>query len=434
MPKLELFIPKSGYLSKFPEFWRIKINGILNQDTTLARPTATRLIFIDALRAFAILMMLQGHFVDSLLADAYRIPESHIFSTWLFMRGLTAPIFFTASGIIFVFLLMKDGRPSAENIRVKKGLRRGLMLLGLGYILKFNLFALLLFRFYDSFITVDVLHCIGIAILMLVGTFILAEKIYVPFPLLLGLGGIGIFLLSTIMARTNWEFLPVLLQNYVSRANGSVFTPVPWVGFTMLGGVLGWHIHKRTGWYLTIWPGIALMLTGIWLHLSSTQGLRNLYAISQLGIFAEIADNNWIFWRLGHVLMVIALFTWAARIFYRYIPPLFLTIGSETLTIYSVHYVLLYGTWTGLGIVNTIGYRTLGPISVTIGAAIFVASFVILVYYLEPIRAWIDQALQPWLRGKLRAIGKKVKLFQFFEKELGKYARKSKKRNNHGGF
>lgn len=380
----------------------------MNQDTTLARPSATRLIFIDALRAFAILMMLQGHFVDSLLADVYRVPESRIFSTWLFMRGLTAPIFFTASGIIFVFLLMKDGRRSAENIRVKKGLRRGLMLLGLGYILKFNLFAILLFRFYDSFITVDVLHCIGIAILLLVGAFILAEKTRIPFPLLLGIGGIGIFLLSTTMAKVDWSFLPIFLQNYVTRANGSVFTPIPWVGFTMLGGVLGWHIHKRTSWYLTIWPGIALMLTGIWLHLSSTQGLRNLFEISQLNIFAEIAKNNWIFWRLGHVLIVIALFTWAARIFYRYIPQLFLTIGSETLTIYSVHYVLLYGTWTGLGIVNAIGYRSLGPVPVVIGAVLFVAAFVILVYYLEPIRSWIDQSLKPWVKDRFRETIKKL--------------------------
>lgn len=389
----------------------------MNQDTTQARPSATRLIFIDALRAFAILMMLQGHFVDSLLADAYRVPESRIFSTWLFMRGLTAPIFFTASGIIFVFLLMKDGRPSAKNIRVKKGVRRGGMLLVLGYVLKFNLFALLLFRFYDSFITVDVLHCIGIAILLLVGTFVLAEKTRVPFPLLLGIGGIGIFFLSVIIAKVDWDFLPIFMQNYVTRANGSVFTPVPWVGFTMLGGVLGWHIHKRTAWYLTMWPGIALMLAGIWLHLSSAQGLRNLYEISHLPIFAEIATNNWILWRLGHVLIVIALFTWAARIFYRYIPQLFLTIGSETLTIYSVHYVLLYGTWTGLGIVNAIGYRSLGPIPVVIGAVLFVASFVILVYYLEPIRDWIDHSLQPWARNKFREA---VKKFGFFRRVIAR--------------
>ena len=33
---------------------------------------STRLYFIDAVRAFAILMMLQGHFIDTLLAPIYR--------------------------------------------------------------------------------------------------------------------------------------------------------------------------------------------------------------------------------------------------------------------------------------------------------------------------------------------------------------------------
>lgn len=406
----------------------------MNQDKPHSRPAATRLIFIDALRAFAILMMLQGHFVDSLLAAAYRIPESPIYSTWLFMRGLTAPIFFTSSGIIFVFLLMKDGRPAAENIRVKKGIQRGMMLLALGYILKLNVFALLLFRFYDSFITVDVLHCIGIAILLLVGLFVLAEKVRLPYPLLLSIGGIGIFFLSIAMSKTDWEFLPVFLQNYVTRVNGSVFTPVPWVGFTLLGGVIGWHINRFTSWYLTFWPGIALMLAGIWLHLSSTSGLRDLYAISQLSVFSDMANNNWLFWRLGHVLIVIALFTWAARLFYRFIPQLFLTIGSETLTIYSVHYVLLYGTWTGLGIVRAIGYQSMKPIPVALGAGIFITAFVLLVYYLEPIRAWLDRTIKPWFMHRVHAIGRRIKAFHYIDKFLRRLPRILKSPNNQSGF
>jgi len=379
-------------------------------------------------------MMLQGHFVDSLLADAYRIPSSGIYSTWLFMRGLTAPIFFTASGIIFVFLLLKDGRPFADNQRVKKGIRRGLMLLALGYILKINIFAVLLFRFYDSYITVDVLHCIGIAILLLVGVFILAEKLRMPYPVLLGLGGLGIFMLSIPVEKVDWGFLPVFLQNYVTRDNGSVFTPLPWVGFTLLGGVLGWHVHKRTNWYLTIWPGIALMLFGIWLHLSSTKGLQNLYQLTHAGIFDEMANNNWLLWRFGHVLIVIALFIWGARLFYRYIPQLFLTIGSETLTIYAVHYVVLYGTWTGLGIVRAIGYHSMKPIPVAIGAAIFIASSVLLVYYLEPIRSWIDATLQPWIIQKIQSAEKKLRSFRFTDKIIRGVRAMLKNRDNQGGF
>ena len=67
-----------------------------------------RLQFIDAIRAYAILMMLQGHFVDTMLAYRYRDLENALYSTWFFMRGMTAPIFFTITGLVFTFLLLRD--------------------------------------------------------------------------------------------------------------------------------------------------------------------------------------------------------------------------------------------------------------------------------------------------------------------------------------
>ena len=39
-----------------------------------------RLYFIDALRAFAILMMLQGHFISGLLDPVFKNPDNPIYS------------------------------------------------------------------------------------------------------------------------------------------------------------------------------------------------------------------------------------------------------------------------------------------------------------------------------------------------------------------
>ena len=64
-----------------------------------------RLYFIDAMRAWAILMMLQGHFIDGLLDPIFRDPSSMVYSTWKYFRGITAPVFFTVSGFIFTYLL-----------------------------------------------------------------------------------------------------------------------------------------------------------------------------------------------------------------------------------------------------------------------------------------------------------------------------------------
>ena len=49
-----------------------------------------RLYFIDAIRAFAILMMLQGHFIDTLLAVEFRNTSNLAFQIWQYFRGITA--------------------------------------------------------------------------------------------------------------------------------------------------------------------------------------------------------------------------------------------------------------------------------------------------------------------------------------------------------
>lgn len=52
-----------------------------------------RLHFIDAIRAWAILMMLQGHFIDGLLAPQFRDLDQKWFQIWTYFRGITAPVF-----------------------------------------------------------------------------------------------------------------------------------------------------------------------------------------------------------------------------------------------------------------------------------------------------------------------------------------------------
>jgi len=57
-----------------------------------------RLDFIDVIRAFAICMMLQGHFVNGLIADRYRDENNFIY--WLFRDGFTCGIFSSMHAIV----------------------------------------------------------------------------------------------------------------------------------------------------------------------------------------------------------------------------------------------------------------------------------------------------------------------------------------------
>jgi uncharacterized membrane protein len=351
--------------------------------------------FIDAIRAYAILMMLQGHFVDTMLAYRFRDLENALYSTWFFMRGMTAPIFFTVTGLVFTFLLLRDGRPIKENERIRKGIRRGFFLIFMGYLLKVNFPAFLIGWFYKSYPALDVLHNIGFALLALIGLYCLHLISKISLPLLYFGGGIFIFLINPTWLAYEWDFLPIVLRNYFDADNGSIFLPVPWLGFTLLGAGIGWHLFHKTYLYRTwYWPAI-LLTTGLTLHFFSTKGLLLLNQWTGWANFLQLAYDNVLFWRFGHVLIIISLFIFLEKIIT--FPPLMLKIGSETLTIYATHYVVLYGTWLGIGI-KTFGQFTWQPIPVIIGAILFVLAAIVYIKYIEEIRT----KLALHLPGRLR--------------------------------
>lgn len=356
-----------------------------------------RLQFIDAVRAYAILMMLQGHFVDTMLAYRFRDLENVLYSSWFFLRGMTAPIFFTVTGLVFTFLLLRDGRPIKENERIKKGIRRGLFLIFLGYLLKVNFPAFLIGWFYKSYPALDVLHNIGFALLALIALYCLHLVSKISLPFLYFGGGIFIFLINPTWLAYDWSFLPVVLRNYFDADNGSIFLPIPWLGFTLLGAGLGWHLFHKTYLYRTwYWPAI-LLTTGLAIHFFSTKGLLLLNQWTGWTNFLQLAYDNVLFWRFGHVLIILSLFIFLEKIIA--FPSLMLKIGSETLTIYATHYVILYGTWLGIGI-KTFGQFTWQPIPVVIGAILFVLAAIVYIKYIEDIRT----KLALHIPGRLRYI------------------------------
>ena len=191
------------------------------------------------MRAWAILMMLQGHFIDGLLGDAFRDNADWGYSFWKYFRGITAPVFFTVSGFIFTYLLIRVPEKGLENPRIKKGIRRGLQLVFIGYLLRSNLFGILQGKLYDSFFLVDVLHCIGLSILGIIGIYLLTvHRKKFSLPAALVLTTCLLFAFEPVYKQMNFALLPDALANYFTKANGSVFTIIPWMGYTAFGGFL----------------------------------------------------------------------------------------------------------------------------------------------------------------------------------------------------
>lgn len=331
---------------------------------------SNRLFFIDAMRAWAILLMLEGHFIDGLLHDAFRINGSTTYDIWKYFRGITAPTFFTVSGFIFTFLLIRKSDWAYRKARIQKGIRRGIELIVIGYLLQTNFLGLLQLQLHNYFFVVNVLHCIGLSLLLISGLFMLLhrlQRIQLLPAILLGLG-LVLFVLEPWYEQLNFSFLPLLLENYFSKANGSVFTIFPWFGYASIGAFLSivFHKHKNTKGLYDIAIPLSLLL-GMGFIFYSTPLFRWLYSNSGIEVFSMVANNNYLFIRLGDVFIVFAVFMLLRKWLQH---PKILAVGSSTLTIYIVHFIILYGSFTGLGIYKYL-YHSLYPWEVILGAGLF---------------------------------------------------------------
>ena len=357
---------------------------------------STRLYFIDAIRAWAILMMLQGHFIDGLLDNAFRNDTYLSFSIWKYFRGITAPVFFTVSGFIFTYLLVRVPQNGFENTRVKKGIKRGLELLLIGYLLRLNLGGLFLGELYDAFFFVDVLHCIGVSLLVIVALYLMTyNKKLVLFPIVLLSATLLLFLLEPLYANNTFTGLPDVFANYLTNANGSVFTIIPWVGYTTFGAFasLLFTKYKERNHFYQRAIGICIAV-GILLNFTSSAFFELLTQITGIRLFLTISQNNYLFIRLGDVFIVFAVFMILRNVLKN---PTFLKIGQSTLSIYIVHFIILYGSLTGLGLYGFF-HNSLSPSTAIIGAIVFmlVCSFTALWYEKR------KKSIKDYIRTKLQ--------------------------------
>lgn len=330
-------------------------------------------------------MMLQGHFIDVTLSDEFRQADHWLYAGWSFMRGLTAPVFFTATGIVFVYLLLgQKTEKIADHQRWRKGIRRGFFLLAIGYLLRMNLASVAMLQFHSWIFQTDVLHCIGIALIFLCGLYALSQQRKDLFAGLLLFFGISIFLTAPFFASLNVDGLLPPLRHYVNNSFGAIFSPLPWIGYSCFGGLLGLAIRYRGDLVkYNLFIGCLLVL-GFGLNFYSSDWLMTIHQFTEVEMFRDVAYFNAYFTRLGQCMIVIAIIMLLTRNLSR-LPEWINKTGSETLTIYATHYVLLYGTWFGLGMAYFWAH-SLPPIVAAAGAFIFVVGGVVLALHLDRIR------------------------------------------------
>jgi len=330
--------------------------------------SAKRLFFIDAVRAFAILMMLQGHFIDALLEVRFRSNEYTAFTVWSYFRGITAPTFFTISGLIFTYLLIKAKQKGEEWFRIKKGLIRGVMLIGIGYVLRIPILQWFEGKFNNYWLAVDVLQCIGLSLIMIIALYLISFKKTLIFSVIMLCLGIVIFLTEPLYRNLDLSYLPVFIENYMSKANRSVFTILPWFGYMAFGAFISTLFYgylDRNKFKPSIIIGF--VITGFILIKYSSLLLYKLFLYTDIELFKRSASYNYLFTRLGDVLILFAIFYLLENVLKHF---LILKIGQKTLSIYVIHFIIIYGSFTGFGLSQIIG-KNLQPWEAIFGAILF---------------------------------------------------------------
>ena len=345
----------------------------------------TRLYFIDIARSIAILLMLEGHFVDNALMDVYRDTNNDIYNAWLFVRGFTSPIFLTITGIVFTYLLIGNNHLEYfKNNRIKKGYKRVVELLFWGYVVQVYAF--------------HVLQCIGIGILSILILYGIYKAVKI-IPLWVYFFFAGTIIFSSYIVISSWpkeyywpESAPIFIQN-MFHGKYSIFPILPRMGYTMYGAMIGVILYtyksKVKEWSFIL----SVFLIGIFLYFF----LKDILLILD-GIFAHpiyhLYKVDWLYECLGMVLIILSILIAIEKFIGEIKPNLFLKIGQNTLTIYILHMVLLYGSITGFGI-NRVIHKNLTPWQILPATICFILFFVILIYYLEEIKLKLSFILKP---------------------------------------
>ena len=338
-----------------------------------------RLIFIDVIRAYAICMMLQGHFITALLAEKYCNENNPFYRIWHYFTGITAPVFLTISGFIFTYLLIREGERSGvgfKNPRVLKGVKRGLMLIVVACILRRDIYF------------VDILHCIGLALIMMVIIYLSVWK-YVKqlLPILLILITLILFFFNETYNKYEYSWLPKVIATYFTPVYGTFFTIFPWLGFVTLGGFMGsLFYYFRESKYLYIVFYELILIFGAIFHYQYDL-FHLLFETTGIEHFEKLARNGFLFLRMGDTLLTFAVFLILKDILTAHFLQ---RIGQNTLSIYIIHSLALYHCIPHLNL-DFYFHESLNPTQAVIGAISFVIGILIISFYYHKVSKYIKE-------------------------------------------
>lgn len=355
-----------------------------------------RLSIFDLARVIAMIFMVQGHSIDALGSPSAIDISQFPWDYWHIIRGFTAPIFLTISGIVQVFANKRNADGHLVENLVFRRIRLALILIFIGYMLGLpvthvsQLFSMTQDH-WELFLRVNILQLIGVSLILIVTMFAFIKNnktlalVTLFFSLLL-------IIFAPNIAEIDWYAkLPLFLASYFSTAKSSIFTISPFTAYMLFGVAFGCYVSEfkkgDTNVFIRkstfIVAVITFLLALIWFDFSK-------------GIIENIATLNrnspgLTFSRISFTFFNLSLLTFIYP-FTKKIEKYYSILGKRSLYIYVLHLFVIFGTPLTLGLV-ALGQKSFS-LTNTILLAIFVEITAIGITF------FIDYSLKNWLKIK----------------------------------
>lgn len=339
-----------------------------------------RLVFVDLLRGWALLVMIEVHVFNAFLLPELR--ETGWFDVLNFINGMVAPSFLFVSGFVFVLgseRKLEEYRSFGRAFWRQIGRIGMIWAIGYGLHIPFFSFVKTVHETTETgwlkFFQVDILHCIavGLVILLISRIVIRSEKAYRGF---IWVGTIAIAVVSPFIWDIDFNrYLPSWLAAYLNGQHYSIFPIFPWIAFMLAGGIaamqfLQMRAEEKLNSYLpsVIKAGIILLFAGLIIPLLSIQ--------IPFASTSTRASPFFFTLRVGLVFLLLAICYYYEE--YRHTEQSFVLDASrESLLVYAGHLLIIYGTfWNDRGLVDIFG-KSFGVIE-CVAATIVLAALMIL--------------------------------------------------------
>ncbi len=317
----------------------------------------TRLYALDLARFVAMILMMQGHILDTLVSPSVIDVSSFPWNIWHMIRGVTAPVFLMVSGVVHVFANKRDTSGRIRPDVLARRIRWALTLIGIGYLMVFPANRLWDLPYvpqssWQTALAVNILQLTGATILLFAAVMSSTRSVA-------SMGFRALVTALTILALTPIMYsqhvssavFPVWLVPYLNASTGSLFPFFPYASYLFFGVAIGTYLHavpaegrtaqlQKYGWRVGgVIAGFALLA-----HAVAWKMGVPFTELEHAGSIALVLR------RVGLVLIIFSGCAWALNGTWR-LRSWFSLFSAKSLYIYVIHLVILFGTpwFDGIG-------------------------------------------------------------------------------------